>query len=69
MNDLSALTPPLLVAAVVVIAVVVFLRHEMGRSRPDREDQPDIADGMRGKSADADNEPSDSGSTSKLSER
>ncbi len=33
MQDLSALTPPLLVCAVVIIAIVAFLRHEMGRSR------------------------------------
>jgi hypothetical protein len=36
MQDLSALTPPLLMFAVVVIAIVAFLRHEMGRSRPDK---------------------------------
>jgi hypothetical protein len=38
MQDLSALTPPLLMAGVVVIAIVAFLRHEMGRghSRRDR---------------------------------
>jgi len=35
MQALSALTPPLLVCAVVVIAIVAFLRHEMGRSRAD----------------------------------
>ena len=39
MKDLSVLTPPLLMGAVVVIAIVAFLRHEMGRSRPRREDQ------------------------------
>ncbi len=33
MQDLSALTPPLLICAVVVIAIVAFLRHEMNRSR------------------------------------
>jgi hypothetical protein len=36
MQALSALTPPLLVCAVVVIAIVAFLRHETGRSRTDR---------------------------------
>jgi FtsZ-interacting cell division protein ZipA len=36
MQALSALTPPLLVCAVVVIAIVAFLRHEMSRSRADR---------------------------------
>jgi hypothetical protein len=35
MQDLSALTPPLLVCAVVIIAIVAFLRHEMRRSRTD----------------------------------
>ncbi len=39
MKDLSVLTPPLLMAAVVVIAIVAFLRHEMHRSRSGREDQ------------------------------
>ena len=38
MNDLAALTPPFLVAAAVVIAIIVFLRHEMGRKRVDRAD-------------------------------
>jgi hypothetical protein len=37
MKDLSVLTPPLLMGAVVVIAIVAFLRHEMRRSRPGRE--------------------------------
>lgn len=32
MQDLSALTPPLLMCAVVVFAIVAFLRHEMKRS-------------------------------------
>ena len=36
MQDLAVLTPPLLVCAVVIIAIVAFLRHEMGRSRPDQ---------------------------------
>lgn len=38
MNDLAALTPPFLVAAAVIIAVIAFLRHEMGRKRVDRAD-------------------------------
>jgi hypothetical protein len=41
MNDLSVLTPPFLVAAVVIIAIVAFLRHEMGRGRVDRADPDD----------------------------
>jgi hypothetical protein len=36
MKDLAVLTPPFLVCAVVVVAIVAFLRHEMGRARPDR---------------------------------
>jgi hypothetical protein len=36
MQALSALTPPLVVCAVVIIAIVAFLRHEMARSRADR---------------------------------
>jgi hypothetical protein len=38
MKDLSVLTPPLLMGAVIVVAIVAFLRHEMRRSRPGRED-------------------------------
>jgi hypothetical protein len=38
MNDLAALTPPFLVAAAVIIAIIAFLRHEMGRKRVDRSD-------------------------------
>ena len=39
MKELSVLTPPLLMGAAVVMAVVAFLRYEMRRSRPSREDQ------------------------------
>ncbi len=42
MADLSVLTPPFLMAAVVIIAIVAFLRHEMGRGRADRTDEEDI---------------------------
>ena len=38
MNDLAVLTPPFLVAAAVITAIVAFLRHEMGRKRTDRAD-------------------------------
>ena len=41
MQDLSVLTPPLLMCAVVIFAVVVFLRHEMRRGRADDGDRPD----------------------------
>jgi hypothetical protein len=43
MKDLSALAPPFLVAAVVIIAIVAFLRHEMGRGRVDRAESDDIS--------------------------
>jgi hypothetical protein len=36
MKDLTALTPPFLMAAVVIIGIVAFVRHEMGRGRADR---------------------------------
>jgi hypothetical protein len=35
---LSALTPPLLMCAAVVVAVVAFLRHETGKKRPDESE-------------------------------
>jgi hypothetical protein len=41
--DLSALTPPALMALVVIVAIVAFLRHEMGGKR-DREDTPAAED-------------------------
>ena len=39
MNDLTALTPPILVCAVVIVAIVAFVRHEMGRGRTDRDER------------------------------
>ena len=36
MSVLAALTPPFLVCAVVIAAIVAFLRHEMGRGSQDR---------------------------------
>jgi hypothetical protein len=41
--DLSALTPPALMALVVIVAIVAFLRHEMGSKR-DREDSASAED-------------------------
>jgi hypothetical protein len=38
MKDLAVLTPPFLMAAAVITAIVAFLRHEMGRQRADRAD-------------------------------
>jgi hypothetical protein len=46
MKYVSVLTPPLLVCAAFLIAVVAFLRHEMGAGRRRSEDLPpdDISD-------------------------
>jgi hypothetical protein len=46
MKYVSVLTPPLLVCAAFLIAVVAFLRHEMGGRRRSSEDLPpdDISD-------------------------
>jgi hypothetical protein len=46
MKYVSVLTPPLLVCAAFLIAVVAFLRHEMGARRRRSEDVPsdDISD-------------------------
>jgi hypothetical protein len=63
MSVLAALTPPFLVCAVVIGAIVAFLRHEMGRARQGRnvrsEDNSGPAataldDGDGGASGDAD---------------
>jgi hypothetical protein len=40
MQDISALTPPLLMLAVILLAIGAFLRHEMGRKRREDIDQP-----------------------------
>ncbi len=42
MKYVSVLTPPALVCAVFLIAVVVFLRHEMGARRRRSEDLPPV---------------------------
>jgi hypothetical protein len=39
MTDLSVLIPPFLMAVAVIVAIVMFLRHEMGRARRNREDR------------------------------
>jgi hypothetical protein len=41
MKDLTVLTPPLLMAAAVITAVVMFLRHEMARGRSGQADPED----------------------------
>lgn len=41
MTDLSVLIPPFLMCAAVIVAIVAFLRHEMGRARPDRQETGD----------------------------
>jgi len=45
LNDLTVLTPPLLVCAAFLIAVAAFLRHEMGARR--HRDQ-DVSDDISG---------------------
>jgi hypothetical protein len=43
LQDISALTPPVLMCAVVLLAIGAFLRHEMNRKRPeDIDESPDI---------------------------
>jgi hypothetical protein len=41
MKDLAVLTPPLLMAAAVITAIVLFLRHEMSRGRSGRAHHDD----------------------------
>jgi len=41
MQDISVLTPPLLMCAAVLFAVGAFLRHEMNRKRPGDDDRAD----------------------------
>ena len=43
MNDLTALTPPFLMAAVVITAIVMFLRHEMKRGAAGRPEDGEDA--------------------------
>jgi hypothetical protein len=52
MKDLTVLTPPFLMCAVVIIAIVAFVRHEMGRGRPDRGDAIDDSSAVPGDQAD-----------------
>jgi hypothetical protein len=40
MKYVSVLTPPLLVCVAFLIAVIAFLRHEMGGRRRSSEDRP-----------------------------
>ena len=44
LQDLAALTPPLVVCAVVIIAIVAFLRREMGEPEADEPDPADPAE-------------------------
>jgi len=41
MQDISVLTPPLLMCAAVLLAIGAFLRHEMSRKGPEDEDRPE----------------------------
>jgi hypothetical protein len=56
MKYVSVLTPPLLVCAAFLVAVGVFLRHEMGARRQRSEDVPEedisIAEQIQGRDAD-----------------
>jgi hypothetical protein len=56
MSALAALTPPFLVCAVVIAAIVAFLRHEMGRGRQDRGVDPDDNSGPAPTAADGQDE-------------
>jgi hypothetical protein len=48
LQDLAVLTPPLLVCAAFLVAVVAFVRHEMRGSRRHRDqDAPDENSGDR----------------------
>jgi hypothetical protein len=40
-QDVAALTPPLVMCAAVIIGVLVFLRHEMGPKRRNRDSDRD----------------------------
>lgn len=40
LNDLAALTPPILVCVAFLIAVGAFLRHEMGGTDNPADDEP-----------------------------
>jgi hypothetical protein len=56
-QDLSVLTPPLLMCAAVLFAVGAFLRHEMSKKRPDEDDgtpNAPSASNPRSESADSD---------------
>jgi hypothetical protein len=44
-QDLSVLTPPLLMCAAVLFAVGAFLRHEMSKKRPET-DEPESAEAI-----------------------
>jgi len=65
MSALAALTPPFLICAVVIIAIVAFLRHEMGRRRPDQDVSGEDNSGQAPSSADEhhDHAGSDSGAS------
>ena len=39
MQDLSVLTPPLLMCAAVLFAIGAFLRHEMSKKRPEVDER------------------------------
>jgi hypothetical protein len=58
MKDLTVLTPPLLMAAAVITAIVMFLRHEMARGRSGHaHPEDDIPASDTESAAAAENEP------------
>lgn len=65
MNDLTALTPPFLMAAVVITAIVMFLRHEMKRGAASRpEDGEDATPAGPAPGSGQDSQPGDAAAAS-----
>jgi hypothetical protein len=69
MQDLSALTPPLLMCAVVVVAIVAFLRHEMNRSRADSSSQGENTPAPGQPGDDIDSQPKDDSAAPRTASR
>jgi hypothetical protein len=67
MKYVSVLTPPLLVCAAFLTAVVAFLRHEMGARRRSSEDLP--VDDISAEDLIPGHEPDTSGEAATVSER
>lgn len=69
MKYVSVLTPPFLMGAVVIFAIVAFLRHEIGRARGRRTDTTDNISAPPTEAAEEDDNepPGDVGSSAKMS--